>query len=30
LSLARNSEDPNALTIGARGLRRNLEAMRAS
>jgi TetR/AcrR family transcriptional regulator, transcriptional repressor for nem operon len=30
LSLARNSQDPDTLTIGARGLRRNLEAMRVS
>jgi TetR/AcrR family transcriptional repressor of nem operon len=29
LSLARNSQDPADLTIGARGLRRHLESMRA-
>jgi TetR/AcrR family transcriptional regulator, transcriptional repressor for nem operon len=30
LSLARNSQDPADLTIGARGLRRHLESMRAT
>ena len=30
LSLARNSQDPADLAIGARGLRRHLESMRAS
>ncbi|HLZ32042.1 MAG TPA: TetR/AcrR family transcriptional regulator [Chloroflexota bacterium] len=29
LSLARNSQDPDTLTIGARGLRRYLESLRA-
>jgi hypothetical protein len=29
LSLARNSQDPADLTIGARGLRRHLESMQA-
>ena len=30
LSLARNSQDPEMLTTGARSLRRYLESMRAS
>jgi TetR/AcrR family transcriptional regulator, transcriptional repressor for nem operon len=30
LSLARNSQDPNTLAVGARGLRHNLAALRAS
>jgi hypothetical protein len=30
LSLARNSQDPDTLTAGARGLRRYLQTMRTS